>query len=162
LSEGVRVIKANLKALAIAGAASDKKALDIITIDMRKVSGVCDWFVIASGASTTQVRAIADHISRKLKDKGERLWHMEGAREGLWVLLDYGDVVAHIFLEETRRFYDLERLWGDAPQTRYKEPPRVKPAVRKRKPTRRKKPVRKKKPARKKTIKRRRNALWRS
>ena len=138
MAEGVRVIKANLKALAIAGAASDKKALDIVTIDMRKVSSVCDYFVIASGASTTQVRAIADHISRKLREKGERLWHIEGEREALWVLLDYGDVVVHIFLEETRRFYDLERLWGDAPQARYKEPSRVKPIARKKKPARKK------------------------
>ena len=121
MAEGVRVIKANLKALAIAGAASDKKALDIVTIDMRKVSSVCDYFVIASGASTTQVRAIADHISRILKDKGERLGHVEGEREASWILLDYNDVVAHVFLEETRRFYDLERLWADAPQARFEE-----------------------------------------
>ena len=134
-----------MKALAIAGAASDKKALDIVTIDMRKVSGVCDYFVIASGASTTQVRAIADHISRKLKERGERLWHIEGEREALWVLLDYGDVVAHVFLEETRRFYDLERLWGDAPQVRYKEPSKVMPAAG------RKKAVKKKKSKRRKT-----------
>ena len=127
-------IIAKVKARAIAYAASDKKALDIVTIGMRKVSGVCDYFVIASGASTTQVRAIADHISKKLKESGERLWHIEGQREALWILLDYGDVVAHVFLEETRRFYDLERLWDDAPQERFEEP-KVKKAKPKKKRT---------------------------
>jgi ribosome-associated protein len=139
-----------LKALAIASAASDKKALDIVTINMKKVSSVCDYFVIASGASTTQVRAIADNISRKLKEKGARLWHLEGEREALWILLDFGDVVAHIFLEETRRFYDLEHLWGDAPQARHKEPSGVKPAAGKRRPV-----VRKKKTAKMKIVRKR-------
>lgn len=88
---------------------------------MRKMSSVCDYFVIASGASTTQVRAIADHIREKLRKKLEKLWHVEGQREASWLLLDYGDVVAHIFLDNTRRFYDLERLWGDAPQSRFEE-----------------------------------------
>jgi ribosome-associated protein len=85
------------------------------------MSSVCDYFVIASGTSTTQVRAIADNIARQLKENGERIRHMEGAREALWILLDCGDVVCHIFLDQTRRFYDLERLWSDAPQTRFKE-----------------------------------------
>ena len=88
---------------------------------MRKMSSVCDYFVIASGTSTTQVRAIADNIARQLKEKGERVRHMEGVREALWILIDCSDVVCHVFLEQTRRFYDLERLWADAPQTRFKE-----------------------------------------
>ncbi len=92
---------------------------------MRKMSGVCDHFVIASGASTTQVRAIADNIRKALKEKYEKLWHIEGEREALWILLDYGDVVAHIFLDQTRRFYDLERLWSDAPQEHFKERRRI-------------------------------------
>ena len=118
--------------MAIAGAASDKKALDIVIIKMKKMSSVCDYFVIASGASTTQVRAIADHIQEKLAEVLQKRWHIEGEREASWILLDYGDVVAHIFLEDTRRFYDLERLWGKAP-------PRKKPAPRTRKKTRKKK-----------------------
>jgi len=107
--------------LAVARASSEKKALDIVTIDMRKMSNVCDYFVIASGTSTTQVRAIADNVARRLKEKGERLWHVEGEREALWILLDCADVVVHVFLDQTRRFYDLERLWADAPRTRFKE-----------------------------------------
>ncbi|MDP2912422.1 MAG: ribosome silencing factor, partial [Candidatus Omnitrophota bacterium] len=78
---------------------------------------------IASGASTTQVRAIAEHIVKTLRLKGQRLWHIEGEKEALWVLLDYGDCVVHVFLDEIRHFYDLERLWSDAPQTRFKERP---------------------------------------
>ena len=88
---------------------------------MRAFPTVCDYFVIASGSSMTQVGAIADSIEEKLKSQKERLWHKEGAREALWILLDYGDVVAHVFYDETRRFYDLERLWSDAPHQRFKE-----------------------------------------
>ena len=111
----------------MAKAASDKKALDIVTVDMRKVPGICDFFLIASGTSTTHVKAISDHIIRKFKEKKQRLYHAEGAGEALWILLDYGDVVAHIFYDETRRFYDLERLWREAPQKRFNE---AKPAKR--------------------------------
>lgn len=107
--------------MAIARAASDKKALDILMLDMRKIPSVCDYFVIASGTSTTQVRAISDSIIEKLKLEGERVWHTEGEREALWILLDYGDVVVHIFQEDTRRFYELEKLWGDVPVKKFKE-----------------------------------------
>ena len=117
--------------MAIARAASDKKALDIVILDMRKIPSVCDYFVIASGSSTTQVRAISDNIIEKLRDKGERVWHKEGEREALWILLDYGDVVVHIFYEDTRRFYELERLWGDVPVKKFKEPVKIKRPVKK-------------------------------
>jgi len=137
----------------VAGAASDKKALDTVLIKMNKVSSVCDYFVITSGASTTQVRAIADHIIKVLRDKGEKLRRSEGEREALWIVLDSGDVVVHVFLEETRRFYDLERLWRDAPKERFRELTASKarkiPAKR-RAPAAKKKVSRKKKKARKK------------
>ena len=125
--------------MAVARASSEKKALDIVTIDMRKMSNVCDYFVIASGTSTTQVRAIADNIARRLKEKGQRVWHLEGEREALWILLDCADVVAHIFLDQTRRFYDLERLWAKAPRKRFKEagPKAVKKSRKAIKPSRR-------------------------
>lgn len=105
----------------MAKAASDKKALDISILDMRKIPSVCDYFLIASGTSTTQVKAISENIIEKLKIRGERVWHTEGEREALWILLDYGDVVAHIFQEDTRRFYELERLWGDVPIKKFRE-----------------------------------------
>lgn len=94
---------------------------------MRKMSSVCDYFIIASGTSTTHVGAIADSVEKKMKDEGQRLWHIEGAREASWILLDFSDVVAHIFLKDTRAYYGLERLWKDAPQSRFKE---AKPAAR--------------------------------
>lgn len=105
----------------IADAASDKKAQDIVFIDMRNVSLVADYFIICSGTSVPQVKAIADNIEEKLAEAGQELIHREGYREGRWVLLDYGTCVAHIFLTEEREFYHLERLWGDAPQEEYEE-----------------------------------------
>ena len=90
-------------------------------MNMKKVSGVSDYFVIASGGSTTQTRAIADHIVRVMKAKGERVRHVEGLREASWVLIDCTDVVAHIFLKDTRHFYDLESLWKKAPLLHWKE-----------------------------------------
>ena len=106
----------------MARAASDKKALDIVIIKMmKKMSSVCDYLVIASGTSTTHVRALSDNIIRELKLKGQSLWHIEGEREASWILLDFGDVVCHLFLEDTRAFYNLEELWGTAPQERFSE-----------------------------------------
>jgi ribosome-associated protein len=140
--------------LAIAKAASDKKALDIVTMDMRRIPSVSDYFVVASGTSTTQVRAISDNIVDVLKEKGERVWHIEGAREALWILLDCGDVIAHIFFDDTRRFYELEKLWGKVPKKKFVE---IKPKARKSSPVRPKK-------AAKKTAgkKKRQNVLWRN
>lgn len=85
------------------------------------MSSVCNYFVIASGTSTTHVRAISDNIIKKLAERGEKAWHVEGEREASWILLDYGDVVAHIFLEDKRQFYSLERLWAGAPQEAFSE-----------------------------------------
>ena len=120
----------------MAGAASDKKALDIVIVKMmKKMSSVCDYVVIASGTSTTHVRALSDNITRVLKEKGQSLWHIEGEREASWILLDFGDVVCHLFLEETRAFYDLEGLWSKAKQESFAEP----------KPKKKKRVIRKKK-----------------
>lgn len=105
----------------IAEAASDKKASDILFIDMKNVSLVADYFIICSGNSVPQVKAIADNIEEKLHEAGHEMIHREGYREGRWVLLDYGTCVAHVFLTEEREFYHLERLWGDAPQEVYEE-----------------------------------------
>lgn len=143
--------------MAVADAALDKKALDVVLIDMRKMSSVCDYFVIASGTSTTHVGAIADSIEKTMKGHGQRLWHMEGEREASWVLLDLSDVVAHVFLEPTRKFYDLERLWSDAPQMRFKEGKVVKkPSKKKKAPAR--KAARRKAPRKKILLKKKRKA----
>lgn len=82
---------------------------------MRKISNITDFFIIASGNSTRQVKAVTDYIVEKLKQFGHKIWHIEGYHYALWVLLDCGDVVVHVFSPAVREFYDLERLWGDAP-----------------------------------------------
>ena len=99
-----------------AEAARDKKAENIVIMDMRKVSSVADYFVVASGNSTTQVKAIAEAIEKKLDETNAGSYRKEGFNNLLWVLIDTGDVIAHIFSKDTRDFYDLERLWGDAPK----------------------------------------------
>lgn len=103
----------------VAEIAKDKKANDIILMDMRKASTFCDYFIIASANTSRHIKAISDEIESKLKEKGIRLWHIEGEKEAKWVLLDYGDCLVHLFEPEARRFYDLEGLWGDAPQEKF-------------------------------------------
>jgi ribosome-associated protein len=95
--------------------ALDKKALDVTVLDVHAISSITDYFLLCSGKSTTHVRTIADAIRTELKENGIRPLHAEGAADSGWVLLDYGDVLMHVFLEDTRAYYALERLWGDAP-----------------------------------------------
>ncbi len=100
----------------IVEAMQDKKAVDVTVVDVREVSGVTDYFVIGTGESNLQVRAIAEAVRELVRERtGERPWKREGTQHNQWVLLDYVDVVAHIFDRERRTYYDLERLWGDAP-----------------------------------------------
>ena len=105
----------------IAAAASDKKARDIVLLDMSELTIATDYFVICSANSATQVRAIADNIEDKLFEQGKKFLHKEGYSEGNWVLLDYGDCVAHIFVQEQREYYALEQLWSDAKLTVYED-----------------------------------------
>jgi len=95
--------------------ALDKRAEDVIIIDLRKLSAPTNYFVICSGTSEKQVKAIADNIVDGLRGKGIREWHREGYTARKWILIDYVNVVVHVFHDETRRFYSLETLWGDAP-----------------------------------------------
>ena len=95
-------------------AAEEKKAFDIVVLDIKGVSVLCDYFLICSGHSGTQVRSIAENIEEKLSEKGVEPKRREGLRESRWVLLDYGDLVVHVFREEERDFYKLEHLWADA------------------------------------------------
>jgi ribosome-associated protein len=96
-------------------AARDKKAGDLVVLDVHAVSSVADYFLICSARSTTHMDSIADAIHLELKAEGVRPLHSEGTASSGWVLLDYGDVLMHVFLDETRAYYALERLWGDAP-----------------------------------------------
>lgn len=104
-------------AAAAVDAMLDKKAHSITVMDMREVSGVADVFVIGTGDSDLQIKAIADAVTETIRsDYAERPWHTEGYQDRKWVLLDYVDLVVHVFDHEKRSFYDLERLWGDAPK----------------------------------------------
>jgi ribosome-associated protein len=97
-------------------AAIEKKALDPVLLEMRGISSVTDYFLICTGKSDRQVQAIARSIEETLEKKGIRPLGQEGAIHGKWILMDYNDVVVHIFLEPIREFYDLEGIWGDAPR----------------------------------------------
>jgi ribosome-associated protein len=94
--------------------AHEKKAEDLVLLDLRPLGAVTDFFLLASGHSETQVKAIADHILETLGREGVDPWHREGVENRRWILLDYVDVVVHVFHHETREYYLLERLWGDA------------------------------------------------
>jgi ribosome-associated protein len=95
-------------------AAEDKKAGDLLLLDLRKAAGFTDYFLICSGGNARQIRAIADAIVEALAVDGARPAHVEGYERSEWVLLDYFDFIVHIFAPETRAFYSLERLWGNA------------------------------------------------
>ncbi|TCS77996.1 ribosome silencing factor [Pectinatus cerevisiiphilus] len=109
------------KSKLIAKAADDKKASRILIMDMRELTTSTDYFIVCNGGSSIQAKAIADNIEEQLGLAGEHLLHREGYKSGEWILLDFGDCVAHIFTEESREFYGLENLWGDAGITEYEQ-----------------------------------------
>ena len=92
----------------------DLKASDVVMLDLRGVSDVTDFFIVASGTSDTHVRSVADHVQQELKKDGVRVHHVEGLQQGRWALLDFVDFVVHVFHPALRSFYQLERLWNDA------------------------------------------------
>ena len=97
-------------------ACADRKGIDGVVLDLRKLSGAADYFLVVSGTSDTHVRAIAEHVVEALQERGVRAHHVEGLASGRWVLLDFFDLVVHVFHPALREFYQLESLWGDAPQ----------------------------------------------
>lgn len=97
----------------------EKKGEDILLLDLRRISPITDFFIIATASSTIHAQAITDELVAQLKKESYLPHHIEGYNPAQWVLLDYIDVVVHIFLPEVRKFYGLERLWGDAPQRRF-------------------------------------------
>jgi ribosome-associated protein len=99
-----------------ARAAADKKAFQIVGLEVGELTSYTDSLLICSGASDRQVAAIAGEVQRQLKDAGRRPLHVEGESHADWVLLDYGDFVVHVFTEERRTYYGLDNLWGDAPR----------------------------------------------
>lgn len=98
-----------------------RKAEDIAVIDLRKTADFVDYFILCTGTSDVHVRALADAVIEGLKAEGQRPYHVEGYEMRQWVLIDFVDVIVHIFQAESRRFYGLERLWGDAPVERVED-----------------------------------------
>lgn len=111
-----------LLAQAVIDAIFEKKGKDVVVMDMREVTSITDYYVLCTGDVGRQIKAIADGVRADLLENlEERAWHVEGYDAQEWILLDYIDVVVHIFNEEKRTFYDLERLWGDAPQEKVED-----------------------------------------
>ena len=108
-------------ALAAARAAAAKQGEDIAILDVHELIVITDFFVIASGSSDRQVRTIVDEVEKAVRERGVRPVRREGETENRWVLLDYVDVVVHVFADEEREYYDLERLWRDAPRVRWQD-----------------------------------------
>lgn len=102
-------------------AALDRKAEDLVILSVKDISSFADYFVICSGTSDRQIQSLADHIGQKLKKAGVFPLGIEGERSGSWILMDYGDVVLHIFYKPVREFYDIEGLWSDAPRMTIEE-----------------------------------------
>ena len=99
----------------------EKKALEVTLLDLRKLTDTSDFFLICTGTSEQHVRSLATEVRDRLAVEGEKPWHVEGADTRRWVLLDYVDFVVHIFRQEARDFYALERLWGDAERTDFED-----------------------------------------
>ena len=97
-------------------ALDDKMAKEIKVLAVRELTVLTEYFVICTAGSTAQVKTLSDELSRVLEEKGEETRRVEGRRDGGWILVDFGCLVVHIFLDEQRKFYNLERLWGDAPE----------------------------------------------
>jgi ribosome-associated protein len=100
--------------LVAAQAAGEKKAEDLVVLDLREIASFTEFFLICNGANPKQVQAISDSVEDQLRKNGKRPMHIEGYASAEWILLDYGDFIVHIFSNTARRFYDLERLWRDA------------------------------------------------
>ncbi len=107
------------KVNSICTAAEERKAEDVVVMEMKDKSSIGEYFVVMSAPSTVRVKAIVDHIEETLESHGFRVLHKEGLNEGVWVLMDYGDILVHVFHEDTRKFYSLETLWGDAPRRHF-------------------------------------------
>jgi ribosome-associated protein len=110
------------KVLLLTRAALEKKAYDFVVIEVREVTSIADYFIICTGRSDRQVQSIAQGVEEALNQAGISLLSVEGANRGHWVLMDFSDVVVHIFYEPVRQFYDLDGLWGHAPRVELPEP----------------------------------------
>ncbi|MGB2923953.1 MAG: ribosome silencing factor [Limnothrix sp.] len=120
LPKNLEALESGRLAWSIAEAADDRKAEDIVLLQVNEVSYLADFFVMVTGFSRTQVRAIADSIEQKLEDEYDRLpLRTEGRSDGNWILQDYGEIIVHVFLPQEREFYNLEAFWGHAESIKY-------------------------------------------
>lgn len=110
------------KALLLVNSALERKAYDLVVMKVREMTSIADYFIVCSGRSDRQVQSIAQGIEENLKAKGIRPLSLEGLSRGQWVLMDFADVIVHVFYQPLREFYDLEGLWGDAPRAELPEP----------------------------------------
>jgi ribosome-associated protein len=110
------------KALLLTRFALDKKACDLVVLDVHEHTSIADYFIVCSGRSDRQVQSIAQGIEENAAEEGLRPFAVEGAQRGHWALIDYSDVIVHIFYEPVREFYDLDGLWGQAPKAKLPEP----------------------------------------
>jgi ribosome-associated protein len=114
------------RALVAAGAAAEKLAHDIVVLDVGDIISIIDCFVLVSASNARQARTVVDEIEAALREHdGSKPLGVEGLEDATWMLLDYGDIVVHVFLDDTRAYYDLDRLWADAARIPFEEPPRV-------------------------------------
>jgi ribosome-associated protein len=104
------------KALICVDIIRERKATDLVLFEVGTLTSIADYFLIASGKSSRQVNAIAQHLQSRMKEEGFTRFGVEGERDGHWILVDYGDVVIHLFYQPVREFYDLEGLWVEAPR----------------------------------------------
>ena len=106
-------MESKIKSEKITSILESKKARDVSVINISKITVIADYFIICSGSSTTHIKALADEVETQMKESGEKYLRREGYNSARWILLDYSDVIVHIFHEEDRNFYNLERLWSD-------------------------------------------------
>ncbi len=107
-------------AVAAAGLAHDDNCREIVVLDLRGISPVTDYFVIATGSSDRQMRSVAEDVKRHGATVGQKVWHVAGREAADWIVMDFVDVVVHLFDEEHRRYYDLELIWGEAPSVNWR------------------------------------------
>ena len=118
--QGKTVLTPHDRAIQCAALALDKKAYDVKVLEIHKLSSITDYLVLATGKSDRQAQAIADNVKKGLKKYGKVL-DIEGLKEGNWIVIDYGDVIVHVFHENMRRYYDLDELWAEAPEVEIPE-----------------------------------------
>ena len=122
MQKGIEAMNKELEMVCLACKAMDeKKAIDIKVIDIHEVSVIADYFVIASGSNLNQVQAMVDNVEEQLGRAGYEPKQVEGTRGSNWILMDYGDLIIHVFDEENRLFYDLERIWRDGKEVDVEE-----------------------------------------